>query len=102
MLNTITTASAINASSQLFDAFDMADGARLRPIHDDRSGNHRWKESHDSLNTYKFDDESQNQIKETGNHDTAAGVRKFFAHCHVFENSCFQTCHRGETSEKSE
>ena len=33
MLNTMTTASAINASSQLVDAFDIADGARLRPIH---------------------------------------------------------------------
>ena len=49
---------------------------------------------HDTLYADNFDHKCQDQIEQSRNNDTAAGIRKFLSHCHIRKFSGIQIGHR--------
>ena len=69
---------------------------------DDRSGYDRREESHYLLDADELDDQGQDQVEKTGNHDAAAGVLELFSGSHVFELAGAELGYGGITAEEGE
>ena len=67
-----------------------------------RSGHNRRKEMHDLLYAHKADDQSEQQIQKTRNHNAAARIGCLVIDAHVLVDAGLQIRNSGKTAEKCE
>ena len=66
----------------------------------DRSCHYRWKKTHYFFHSDQLNDQCQNQIQKSRDHDTSAGISKFIISTHAGIFPIVKICHGSKSAQK--